>query len=282
MTGRRLPYVLALPATAWLVLFFVAPSVQLFATSLYDPAGSLTDGYAMTWAVGNYPAALAAYGPQLARSLGYAAAATAACLLLGFPLAYRIARARRWRSVLLVAVVAPFFTSVLVRTLAWQAVLADTGPVVAALRAVGLLGPDGRVLATPVAVVAGLTYSMLPFTVLPLYATLERLDPRLTEAAADLYARPAAVFRHVTLPLARPGIVAAVLLTFVPATGDYVNAQLLGTPGTTTAGTAIDAAFLVRLDYPAAAALSFVLMAAVLVPVLGYLRRAGAAALDGP
>ncbi len=274
---RRLsPYLLVLPGLLWLGLFFAVPAVQLAVTSLYDPAGSLTDGYAMTWAVGNYPAALATYWPQLLRSLAYAGLATVICLVLGYPLAFVIAlRAGRWRNVLLVLVVAPFFTSFLVRTLAWKAILADTGWLVGLLRDVHLLGPDGRLLATPIAVVAGLVYNFLPFMVLPLYASLQRLDGRLLEAAADLYAGPARTFWHVTLPLSMPGVVAGTLLTFIPAVGDYINAALLGTPRTAMIGNVIDSAFLVRLDYPQAAALSFVLMAAILALVTAYVRRAG-------
>ncbi len=274
-TARRLlsPWLLALPALVWLVLFFAVPAVQLFATSLYDPSGSLTDGYAMTWAFGNYADALAAYWPQLLRSIGYAGIATTACLLLGYPLAYLIAvRAGRWRNLVLVLVVAPFFTSFLVRTLAWKAILSDNGALVTVLREVHLLAPDGRLLATPFAVIAGLTYNFLPFMVLPLYASLQRLDGRLLEAAADLYANPAGTFRHVTWPLSRPGVIAGTLLTFIPAVGDYINADLLGTPRTAMIGTVVDSAFLVRLDYPQAAALSVLLMATILLLVLRYVR----------
>jgi spermidine/putrescine transport system permease protein len=278
---RPVPYLLILPAVAWLALFFAVPAVQLGATSLYDPAGSLAEGYAMTWSFGNYPDAIAAYWPHLLRSLLYAGTATAACLLLGFPLAYAIARkAGRWRNVLLVAVVAPFFTSFLVRTLAWKTILSDNGVLVGALRDVHLLSADGRLLATPFAVIAGLTYNFLPFMVLPLYASLERLDGRLLEAARDLYAGPWAAFRTVTLPLALPGIAAGTLLTFIPAAGDYINAELLGTPRTAMIGNVIDSAFLVRLDYPQAAALSFVLMTAILTMVLSYLRRLGSPEVD--
>ena len=277
MTARRLsPYLLVLPGLLWLVLFFAVPAVQLGATSLYDPAGSLTDGYAMTWSVGNYGAAVAAYWPQLLRSLLYAGLATVVCLVVGYPLAFVIAlRAGRWRNLLLVLVVAPFFTSFLVRTLAWKAILADTGWLVGVLRDAHLLAPGGRLLATPFAVVAGLVYNFLPFMVLPLYASLQRLDGRLLEAAADLYAGPFRTFRYVTLPLSLPGVVAGTLLTFIPAVGDYVNAALLGTVGTSMIGTVIDSAFLVRLDYPQAAALSFLLMATILVIVSVHLRRAG-------
>ncbi|WP_229399673.1 ABC transporter permease [Micromonospora okii] len=272
---RLLPYLLLLPGVAWLLLFFAVPLLQLAAASLYDPGGSLSTGYAMTWAFGNYPDALRAYWPQFARSFMYAGAALALALLMGYPLAYAIARkAGRWKNLLLVAVVAPMFTSFLVRTLAWKTILSDNGWLVGLLRDVHLLGPDGRLLATPVSVVLGLTYNFLPFLVLPLYASLERLDPRLLEAAGDLYASPAQTFRRVTLPLSRPGLVAGTLLFFIPATGDYINAELLGTPNEYMIGNVIDSAFLVRLDYPQGAALSFLLMAAILAAVFGYLRRA--------
>ncbi|MEW2376224.1 ABC transporter permease [Micromonospora sp. NPDC047812] len=271
-----LPYLLLLPAAAWLVLFFAVPLVQLATASLYDPAGSLATGYAMTWAFGNYPDALAAYWPQFGRSFGYAGAALVLALLAGYPLAYAIAqKAGRWRNLLLVCVVAPMFTSFLVRTLAWKTILSDNGWLVGLLRDVHLLAPDGRLLATPVAVVLGLTYNFLPFLVLPLYASLERLDPRLLEAAGDLYAGPWRTFRRVTLPLSMPGLVAGTLLFFIPASGDYINAELLGTPNEYMIGNVIDSAFLVRLDYPQGAALSFLLMAAILAVVFGYLRRTG-------
>ena len=274
--SRRTPYLLILPGLLWLAVFFAVPVVQLGATSLYDPNGSLTDGYAMTWSFGNYATALATYWPQFLRSLLYAGLATAICLALGYPLAFVIAqRAGRWRNLLLILVVAPFFTSFLVRTLAWKAILADTGWLAGLLRDLHLLAPDGRLLATPFAVVMGLVYNFLPFMVLPLYASLQRLDGRLLEAAADLYASPLRTFRHVTLPLSLPGVVAGTLLTFIPAVGDYINAALLGTVRTSMIGNVIDSAFLVRLDYPQAAALSFLLMAAILVLVTVYVRRAG-------
>ncbi|WP_433390237.1 ABC transporter permease [Micromonospora sp. KLBMP9576] len=280
MNGRHrlLPYLLLLPAVAWLLLFFAVPLLQLAAVSLYDPAGSLATGYTMSWAFGNYPDALAAYWPQFVRSFGYAGTALVLALLAGYPLAYVIARkAGRWKNLLLVCVVAPMFTSFLVRTLAWKTILSDTGWLVGLLRDVHLLAPDGRLLATPVAVVLGLTYHFLPFLVLPLYASLERLDPRLLEAAGDLYASPLRAFRRVTLPLSTPGLVAGTLLFFIPASGDYINAELLGTPNEYMIGNVIDSAFLVRLDYPQGAALSFLLMAAILAVVFGYLRRSGSA-----
>jgi spermidine/putrescine transport system permease protein len=271
-----LPYLLLVPGGLWLILFFAVPALQLGATSLYDPSGSLQTGYAMTGAIGNYPDALAAYWPHFVRSFAYAGIATVLCLLLGYPLALAIAlKAGRWKNLLLVCVIAPFFTSFLVRTLAWKTILSDSGALVGVLRDLHILDPDGRLLATPVAVVAGLTYNFLPFMVLPLYASLERLDPRLLEAASDLYAGPGRRFLKVTLPMSLPGVVAGTLLTFIPAAGDYINAELLGTPRTYMIGNVIDSAFLVRLDYPQAAALSFLLMAAILAMVFVYLRRVG-------
>ncbi|MTK01262.1 ABC transporter permease [Micromonospora sp. CP22] len=275
--GRRrlLPYLLVLPGAAWLVLFFAMPVGQLAAASLYDPTGSISTGYAPAWAFGNYPAALRVYWPQFGRSFRYAGMALAVALVMGYPLAYAIARkAGRWKNLLLVCVIAPMFTSFLVRTLAWKTILSDNGALVGLLRDVHLLGPDGRLLATPIAVVLGLTYNFLPFLVLPLYASLERLDPRLLEAASDLYASPLATFRRVTLPLSMPGLVAGTLLFLIPATGDYINAELLGTPNEYMIGNVIDSAFLIRLDYPQGAALSFLLMSAILALVFGYLRRA--------
>ena len=277
--GRRrrwLPYLLVLPGALWLVLFFVIPAGQLFATSLYDRSGSLETGYRQAFAFVNYAEAVRAYWPQLLRSLVYSGLATLICLLLGYPLAYAIAqKAGRWKNLLLICVVAPFFTSFLVRTLAWKTILSDNGVVVSVLRGLPFVPGDFRLLATPAAVVAGLVYNFLPFMVLPLYASLEKLDGRLVEAARDLYAGPVDSFRRVILPLSVPGVVAGTLLTFIPAAGDYINAELLGTPNQYMIGNVIDSSFLVRLDYPQAAALSFLLMAAILVIVFGYIRRVG-------
>ncbi len=277
--GRRRSkagYWLLLPGMLWLVVFFLIPTIQLAATSLYDPNGSLDTGYAMTWSFSNYWHALSAFRAPFLRSLLYAAVATVLALLLAYPLAYAIAfKAGRWKNLMLVMVIAPFFTSFLVRTLAWKSILADNGFVADALRAVHILGPDGRLLATSVAVVTGLTYNFLPFMVLPLYASLEKIDLRLIEASNDLYANAVTSFRKITLPLSMPGLVAGTLLTFIPAAGDYINAELLGTPRQYMIGNVIDNLFLVQLDYPAAAACSVVLMLAIVVMVLFYVRRAG-------
>lgn len=268
-------YLLLLPGALWLLLFFVVPTVTLVATSLYDPSGSLQLGYQMTGHWQNYVEALRDYGSQFLRSLVYALLATLACIVLGFPLAYAIAfKAGRWKNLMLVAVIAPFFTSFLVRTLSWQYILGDNEPLVSLLRTLHVLGPDGYLLATPFAVVTGLTYNFLPFMVLPLYASLEKIDPRLIEAGADLYASPVTTFRTVTLPLAMPGLVAGTLLTFIPAAGDYINSELLGNPRTRMIGNEIQDLFGAG-DYPTAASLSVTLMAAIVLLVFLYVRRAG-------
>ena len=271
----RAPYLLLLPGLLWLAVFFVVPLFALVSMSLQT--GSLTAGYRVTWNWSTYSDAWAAYGDQFVRSFLYAGSATVLALLIGYPLAYAIAfRAGRWRNLMLVLVIAPFFTSFLIRTLAWKIVLADQGWVVGALQAVSLLGENGRLLATPVAVVLGLTYNFLPFMVLPLYASLEKIDPRLLEAATDLYATPRRAFWAVTWPLSLPGVVAGTLLTFIPAAGDYVNVQFLGNPGSQMIGNVIQSRFLTVLDYPVAAALSITVMVTVLVLVLSYVRKVGA------
>ncbi|MYU22407.1 ABC transporter permease [Streptomyces sp. SID8352] len=280
---RRLtPYWLLLPGMLWLLVFFALPMVYQASTSVQT--GSLEEGYEVTWHFATYWDALSAYWPQFLRSVAYAASATVLCLLLGYPLAHLIAfRAGRWRNLIMILVIAPFFTSFLIRTLAWKTILADGGPVVGLLNTLHVLDVTAwlgwtsgdRVLATPLAVVCGLTYNFLPFMILPLYTSLERIDGRLHEAAGDLYARPATVFRRVTLPLSMPGVVAGTLLTFIPATGDYVNASLLGSADTGMIGNVIQSQFLRVLDYPTAAALSFLLMAAILAMVTFYIRRSG-------
>ncbi|MFE5026606.1 ABC transporter permease [Streptomyces sp. NPDC056656] len=280
--GRLVPYWLLLPGMLWLVVFFALPMVYQASTSIQT--GSLEDGFKVTWHFATYWDALADYWPQFLRSVLYAGAATILCLALGYPLAYLIAfRAGRWRNVVLILVIAPFFTSFLIRTLAWKTILSDSGPVVSTLNALHILDvtswigmTDGdRVLATPLAVICGLTYNFLPFMILPLYTSLERIDGRLHEAAGDLYASPATTFRKVTFPLSMPGVVSGTLLTFIPAAGDYVNADLLGSTDTRMVGNVIQTQFLRILDYPTAAALSFILMAAILIMVTVYIRRSG-------
>jgi spermidine/putrescine transport system permease protein len=273
--GGLTGYLLLLPGALWLLTFFVVPTITLISTSLYDPSGSIETGYAMTFHWQNYVQAVQDYAPQLWRSFLYAVTATAACVLLGYPLAYAIAfKSGRWKNFLLVLVIAPFFTSFLVRTLSWQLLLGDNGFLVGLLQAVGILGADGHLLATPFAVVTGLTYNFLPFMVLPLYASLEKIDPRLLEAGSDLYAAPLTTFRKVTLPLSMPGLVAGTLLTFIPAAGDFINAELLGTPTTRMVGNEIQDLFAAGA-YPIAGALSVTLMAAIITLVFIYVRRSG-------
>ncbi|MFF8705332.1 ABC transporter permease [Streptomyces albidoflavus] len=280
--GRFTPYWLLLPGILWLLVFFALPMVYQASTSVQT--GSLEDGFQVTWHFATYWEALAEYWPQFLRSVLYAGAATVLCLALGYPLAYLIAfRAGRWRGVVLILVIAPFFTSFLIRTLAWKTILSDGGPVVSVLNSLhvlyvtswlGLTQGD-RLLATPLAVICGLTYNFLPFMILPLYTSLERIDGRLHEAAGDLYANPFTTFRKVTFPLSMPGVVSGTLLTFIPASGDYVNADLLGSTDTRMIGNVIQTQFLRILDYPTAAALSFILMAAILFIVTFYIRKSG-------
>ena len=274
------PYLLLLPGIAWLAIFFLVPLGFLGYQSL--ESGSFERGYEFDWSFSNYWDAISTYHDQLLRSFLFAGLATAAALLISYPLVYWIAfRGGRWKNVFLILIVAPLFVTYLVRTLAWLNILADEGPVVGVLRDIGLLGNDGRLLATSLAVVAGITYNFLPFMALPLYVSLEQVDPRLLEAAEDLYASKRQAFLRVTLPLSAPGIVAGTLLTFIPAAGDFINAQLLGTPRQYMVGNVIQSKFLELIDYPAAASLSFILMALILVALLVYARVVGTERLTG-
>jgi spermidine/putrescine transport system permease protein len=274
------PYLLLAPGLAWLIVFFVVPMYYLANTSLQT--GSLEVGYTFTWAWSNYGDAITTYHAQFLRSLEYAGIATLIALLVSYPLAYWIAfRGGRWKNLFLLLVIAPFFVTYLIRTLAWETILADDGPVVSIMRAIGALGPQGRVLDTSGAVIAGITYNFLPFMVLPLYVSLEQIDVRLLDAAHDLYASRVRSFLRVTLPLSLPGVFAGTLLTFIPAAGDFINAELLGTPKQYMIGNVIQSKFLQLTDYPQAAALSFVLMAAVMVAVLAYARLLGTERLTG-
>ena len=275
---RLLPYFMLGPGTIWLVLFFVVPLFYMAKLSLES---GVVGELEFSWHWANYSEALSAYDTQFVRSFVYAGAATLIALLLAYPLAYTMAfKAGRWRNLMLFAVVAPFFTTYLIRTIAWETILSDESPVTEVLHAVGL-APGGHVLATSGAVIAGLTYNFLPFMILPLYASLERIDGRLIEAGKDLYASPRQAFLRVTLPLSAPGIVAGTLLTFIPAAGDYINAQLLGGVGNRMIGNVIQSLYLSQADYPSAAALSFVLMALIMVAVVLYIRFAGSEALMG-
>jgi spermidine/putrescine transport system permease protein len=274
------PYLLLAPGLLWLAIFFVAPVGFMIEQSL--ERGTLFTGYEFAWDFSNYTDAISRFDEQLIRSFWYAAVATVLALAIGYPLAYTIAtRGGRWRTALLLLVLLPSLTTYLVRTLAWQTILDDSSPAVDVLQFIGMVPEGGRVLATTGAVIAGLTYNFLPFMVLPLYASLERLDKRMLEAAYDLYSTRREAFLRVTLPLSMPGVVAGSLLTFIPAAGDFVNAQLLGTSRQYMIGNVIQSRFLVLTDYPTAAALSFILMAAILLLVLAWVKVAGSEALVG-
>jgi spermidine/putrescine transport system permease protein len=321
------PYALLLPGMLWLALFYVYPAIQMFLTSLWT--GNVSDGYVQTWNWAIYPEAISEYWPWLARSIIYGGLATVLAFALGFPLAYAIAfRGGAYKNVLLFLVIAPFFTSFLLRTISWKIILADNGLLLGPIKAAGILPEEFRLLATPAAVIAGITYNFLPFMTLPLYVALERMDKRLIEAAEDLYAGPwrpqgtivgvivggvlgfvvgtvmdygpltlaipgaivgglvgtfliSQAFIRVTLPLALPGIFAGSLLTFIPAVGDFVNAELLGNPQSLMIGNVIEARYLQVTDYPTASALSFVLMLAILVGLFIYARLLGTEDLTG-
>jgi spermidine/putrescine transport system permease protein len=275
-----LPYFLLLPGLGWLLLFFAIPLAYMAFESL--KTGTLDTGYTFNWEFANYTDAISDFSEQFVRSFEYAGMATALGLLIGYPLAYVIAfRAGRWRNALLLAVIVPFFVTYLLRTISWETILADSSLVVDTLRSIGIVGEGGRLLDTTVSVVTGITYNYLPFMILPLYASLERIDGRLLEAGYDLYGRRRDVFLRVTLPLSMPGVVAGTLLMFIPAAGDFINAELLGTPRQFMIGNVIQSRFLELSDYPTAAALSFILMALMLVIVLVWARIAGTEALLG-
>ena len=275
-----LPYFLLLPGLGWLLIFFVLPLAYMAFESL--KLGTLETGYTFNWEFSNYTNALSDFSEQFVRSFEYAGLATLIALLIGYPLAYVIAfRGGRWRNALLLAVIVPFFVTYLIRTLSWETILSDSGLVVGTLRTAGIVSEGGRLLDTTVSVVLGITYNYLPFMILPLYASLERIDHRLLEAAYDLYGRRRDVFLRVTLPLSMPGVVAGTLLTFIPAAGDFINAELLGTPRQFMIGNVIQSRYLEVSDYPTAAALSFILMALMLVIVLIWARIAGTEALLG-
>lgn len=273
--SSRTGYFLLLPGMTWLGIFFAIPFVTLFLTSLQTKVEGTAGQYVPAFQVSNYVTALADYWPQFLRSFFYAGIATLLALLIAYPLAYFIAfKAGRWRALMLVLVIAPSFASFLLRTYAWKTILSDEGFITSFFNALHVL-PDDRILSTGIAVVAGLTYNFLPFMILPLYAALEKIDHRVIEASSDLYASPIKTFWKVTWPLSMPGVVAGTLLTFIPASGDYINAELLGSTQTKMIGNVIQTNFFEIRDYPTASALSFALMAIILVLVFTYIRRAG-------
>jgi spermidine/putrescine transport system permease protein len=273
----RVPYLLLFPGFAFLFTFFILPIINLAQTSTQTPiAGGDTGQYEQTFAFSNYINAFLDNKEQFGRSFVYASLATVFALAIAYPLAYAIAfKSGKFKNILLVLVVAPFFTSFLLRTIAWKQILGEEGFLVPTLRSLNLMGEQTTITSTSIAVVAGMTYNFLPFMTLPLYASLERIDPRTIEASGDLYANAITTFRKVTVPLSMPGVVAGTLLTFIPAAGDYVNAAILGSPNTKMIGNVIESRYFKIVDYPTAAALSFTLMAAILILVTLYIRKAG-------
>jgi spermidine/putrescine transport system permease protein len=279
--GRTVPYLLLAPGLIWLVLFYLIPAVQMFTYSI--STGTLETGFTMTFGLDAYATAIDRFGKQFLNSIVYGGLATLFTLAIGFPVAYTIAfRGGRYKNLILFLVIAPFFTSFLIRTISWKILLGDEGPLLGPLKHVlHVLPGDFSILNTAVAQVAGLTYNFLPFMILPLYVALEKIDIRLIEAAEDLYANRRAAFRRVTLPLALPGVFAGSLLTFIPAMGDYINADLLGNPSTRMIGNVIQNRLLLQNDYPVGSALSFILMAGILVAVAVYARALGTEQLTG-
>ena len=277
---RLVPYGLLGPGLLWLAAFFVVPMYFMGIISL--ESGSLDRGFELTWEFSNFSDSLTSFDKQFLRSFLYAGVATLLCLLIAYPLAYAIAfRGGRFKNALLLIVIAPFFTTYLIRTIGWQTILGDDSPIVDTLKFAGVVADDGRVLDTAGSVIAGLTYNFLPFMILPIYASLESIDKRLVEAAKDLYANAGTAFRRVTFPLSAPGVVAGTLLTFIPAVGDYINAEFLGGPQQAMIGNVIQLEYLQIKDYPIAAALSFMLMAIILAIVMVYIRFAGSESLMG-
>src|SRR3954454_14941871 len=273
-----MPWLFLGPGLLWLIVFFAVPLYQQLVVSLMS--GNAEQGFQFDWAFSSLTTVISDYHEQLLRSVGYALVATILCFAIAFPLAYFIAfKAGRWKNFMLLLIILPFFVSYVLRTVSWQLILADDGFVVDTLKTIGLVGDDGRLLATRTAVIAGITYNFLPFMALPLYVSLEKIDKRLIEAATDLYASRGTAFRKVTLPLALPGIFAGSLLTFIPAVGDFINAQFLGTSRQYMIGNVIQSKFLNIADYPTAAALSFMLMAVILAAVLLYARALGTRSL---
>ena len=284
-TKRALaPYGLLKPGSMWLAIFYLAPLWTLLRSSLSSKESRFDVFPTFSWEFANYGKAFTDFGPQFGRAFLYAGIATLLTVLIGYPIAYVIAfRGGKYRNILLGLVVIPFFTSYLIRTIAWTSILADSGPAVDVLEALRLTGPlealnimdNGKLINTPAAVIGGLTYNFLPFMILPIYVSLEKIDVRLVDAAQDLYSSASRAFRKVVLPLSIPGVFAGTLLTFIPAAGDFVNAQFLGNPNTTMIGNSIQDQFLRQNNYPVASAMSFVLMAIITVLVIVYSRFFG-------
>jgi spermidine/putrescine transport system permease protein len=274
--GRRrlTPYLVGLPGGLWLAIFFVVPILVMLSLSLQS--GNAEEGFRFTWEWSNYADAWEFYHTQFVRSIVYALIVTGICLLLAYPMAYWIAfygGARK--STYLFLILLPFFVSFVIRTASWKFILNDQGIVLGPLKDVGLLPDDFHLLATSTAVIGGLTYNYLPFMVLPLYVALERIDPSLVEAAHDLFASRSSAFRKVVFPLSLPGVFAGVLITFVPVASDFVNSGILGGTQTTMIGNVIQTVYLTNNDYPLASAMSFMLMAVLLIGIFTYARVLG-------
>jgi len=273
-------YLLLLPGGVWLLLFYVIPTISMLSVSLQE--GSLEQGYRLTWNVGVYGEVLLRNDTQIIRSVLYGFVTTVVTLLIAYPLAYTIAfHGGRFKNALLFLVILPFFVSFIIRTIQWKFVLADQGVILGTLKDLGILGQGFHVLGENVAVLGGLIYNFLPFMALPLYVALEKMDKSLLDAADDLYSNRAVAFLRVTFPLSLPGVFAGSLLTFIPSVGDFINSEYLGSPSTTMIGNVIQQEFLQNNDYPEAAALSFLLMAAILIGVALYARVLGTEELTG-
>ncbi|MDP9846009.1 ABC transporter permease [Streptosporangium lutulentum] len=271
---RFAPYLLILPGGLWLVIFLVVPMV--FMASVSTQEGDVVNGFVQTFNFSVYGDALVQYQTQFLRSAGYGLVATVISIALAYPMAYWIAfKGGSRKSTYLLLVLLPFFVSFVLRTVSWKFLLADDGLLLTPLKSAGLVPDDFHVLQTTTAVIGGLVYNYLPFMILPIYVALERVDPRVVEAAQDLYAAKRAAFTKIVLPLSLPGVFAGVLMTFVPMTADYVNAGILGGPQNTMIGNIIQTKYLVNNDYPTAAALSFTLMAAMLIGIFAYAKALG-------
>ncbi len=273
--GKRLaPYLLISPGGLWLGIFFLVPMLAMLSLSLQT--GSIDTGFRQTWNFGVYPHAIGEYHKYFLRSLLYGGVASAATLLISYPMSYWIAfHGGRRKTTYLLLLLLPFFVSFVIRTLAWGFILSDEGILFGTLKSWHLLPSSFRVLNTGTAVVSGIAYNFLPFMALPLYVTLEKIDRSVVAAAGDLYASKRETFLRVILPLSVPGIFAGVLLTLVPAVGDYVNASILGGTENHMIGNIIQTEYLYNFNYPLAAALSFVLMAGMVIGILAYARVLG-------
>ncbi|MFE3458712.1 ABC transporter permease [Nocardiopsis aegyptia] len=274
MNRKITPYALVLPAWAWLALFFVVPIGGMLSLSL--TTGNVITGFQQTFAVGNYVDAVSTYWEQILRSLFYGACATVLCIAIGYPMAYWIAfKGGPYKSTYLLLILLPFFVSFVLRTISWRFLLSDTGVVLGPLKSMGLVPEGFALLNSATAVILGLAYNFLPFMILPIYAVLERMDPRMVEAAHDLYAGRFQAFVRVILPVSLPGVFAGVLMTFIPTSSDYVNASVLGGTHNTMIGNVIQTQYLINNNYPIASSITFVLMGLLLIGIFSYARALG-------